>query len=85
MTLAVALTAASPSAAAEPAENNAVACVGRCISFLDPGSYRVIVGQQGTIERGFVAQVLPQPVPAVDFRQHRAGVERIDDQFLVRV
>ena len=37
-------------------------------------------GEQRAIERRFVADVLAQQVAAVDFRQQRAGVERIDDQ-----
>ena len=39
--------------------------------------------EQRAVERGFVADVLAQQLAAIDLRQQRAAVERIDDQDVV--
>ena len=46
-------------------------------------SWRVAGCEQIAIERRLLADVLPQHLPAVDLREQRPAVERIDDQEVV--
>jgi hypothetical protein len=54
------LTGSARSAKADPAEM-AVNCVGRCISFLDAGTYRLIIDGTESIRAGAINKVIDEP------------------------